>query len=69
MAREIRSPREVPSTRTEIDALVDLYEESLPPWILGSVDPTPPADWDPAIFGIPKHPHVHRLKHDPKHAA
>jgi hypothetical protein len=69
MAHKVRSPSKVPSTPTEIDALRDLYEELSPPWTLGSVDYRTPFDWDPAVFGTRKRPHVHQLKHDLKHAA
>jgi hypothetical protein len=70
MTRKIRSFPEV-SIRAEVDR-AGLYEELSPPWRLGLAGPTPPVDWDRAIFGGRKHRHiasVHRPKHDLKHAS
>ena len=71
MTRKSRSRQEVPPIRAEVE-IVRLYEELSPPWRLGSADPTPPVDWDQAIFGDRKRPYVatvHRPKHNLKHAA
>ncbi len=71
MRRKTRSLQEVPPIRAEID-IVGLYEELSPPWRVGSADPTPPVDWDQAIFSDRKPPRVasvHRPKHELKHAA
>ena len=67
MARKTRSPRDIAPIRTELD-LPGLYEELSPPWKDGSVDPMPPADWDPAVFGARKRPHGHKPKNDPGRA-
>jgi hypothetical protein len=57
MTRKIRSLQEVPPIRAEVD-IAGLYEELSPPWRDGSADPTPPVDWDQAIFGDRRRPHV-----------
>jgi hypothetical protein len=71
MTRNIRSGQEVPPIRAEVE-IVGLYEELSPPWRLGSADPTPPVDWDRAIFGDRNRAYIataHRLKHHLKHTA
>ena len=57
MTRKIGSFAEVPPIRAQVDR-VGLYEELSPPWRLGSPDPTPPVDWNTAIFGDRKHRHI-----------
>jgi len=58
MTRKIRSRQGVAPIRAEVE-IVRLYEELSPPWRLGSADPTPPVDWDQAIFGDRKR-HISR---------